>query len=122
MLAVPALAASKPAVSVHALPHVRFACLLKCLVLHARDFVARLTAVPSLRDRLLAIVGLAIVPGDAVPRLHAGVNEERGRKRKSSAEPDPADPKDKTARISGIQVEEDEIASGPFRAPVAKMW
>ena len=50
-------------------------------------------------------------------------NGKRGRKRKSAApEADAPEPKAKVSRMSEAQVEEDEIAPEPPRAPVARMW
>lgn len=45
-----------------------------------------------------------------------------GRKRKSPEEAGAPEPKAKVARMSEAQVEEDEIAPEPWRAPVARMW
>jgi hypothetical protein len=46
----------------------------------------------------------------------------RDRKRKSSAEADAMEPKDKVARMSEIYVAENETTPTPWRAPVARMW
>lgn len=43
-------------------------------------------------------------------------------KRKSPEEAGAPEPKAKVARMSEAQVEEDEIAPEPWRAPVARMW
>ncbi|MCJ1279485.1 hypothetical protein MMC21_007309 [Puttea exsequens] len=46
----------------------------------------------------------------------------RGRQRKSPEEASVPEPKVKVARMSEAQIEEDEIAPEPWRAPVARMW
>jgi hypothetical protein len=47
---------------------------------------------------------------------------KRGQKRKSPEEAGTPEPKAKFTRMSEAQVEEDEIAPEPWRAPVARMW
>ena len=47
---------------------------------------------------------------------------KRGRKRKSLEEAGAPEPKAKVARMSEVQVEEDEIAPELWRAPAARMW
>lgn len=47
---------------------------------------------------------------------------KRGRKGKSPEEAGAPEPKANVARMSEAQVEEDEIASELWRAPVARMW
>lgn len=49
-------------------------------------------------------------------------NGKRGRNRKSAEEADASEPKTKVARMSEIQIEEDEIASKSWRVSVAQMW
>jgi hypothetical protein len=63
-------------------------------------------------------------PKSAAPEAEEASADKvkRGRKRKrTTPEADASEPKVKMARMSEGLVEEDEIASGPFRAPVARM-
>jgi hypothetical protein len=59
---------------------------------------------------------------EAKERNKAKGIRKRGRKRKSPEEAGGPEPKAKVARMSEAQVEEDEIAPEPWRAPVARMW